>query len=98
MESRSQVNIIQNSKEHYRNNYDELKQRLEEKLRGYRNVFTHNPWGEYGHEEHVQVYRVVKDLQAQMRFNLWYSNYVSNKSFKLMLSHVERFCFEYVTI
>jgi len=30
---------------------------LREVLKGYRNVITHNPWGEYGHEEHVQVYR-----------------------------------------
>lgn len=87
---------IPNSKDHYKNNYNKLKQRLEEKLTGYRNVFTHNPWGEYGHEEHVQVYRVVKDLQGQMKFSLWYSNYVSNKSFKLMFNHIERFRFEYV--
>lgn len=87
---------IPNSKEHYKNNFNKLKYQLEERLRGYRNIFTHNPWGEYGHEEHVQVYRVVKDLQSQMKFSLWYSNYVSNKSFKLMLSHVERFCFESV--
>jgi glycosyltransferase involved in cell wall biosynthesis len=82
--------------EKYRKNYDELKQRLEKQLDGYRNVFTHNPWGEYGHEEHVQVYRVIKALQDKMRFNLWYSNYVSNKSFKLMLSHLDRFRFEHV--
>jgi glycosyltransferase involved in cell wall biosynthesis len=80
----------------YKNNYDELKQRLEKQLDGYRNVYTHNPWGEYGHEEHVQVYRVIKGLQDKMRFNLWYSNYVSNKSFRLMLSHVDQFSFEYV--
>jgi|CXWL01.1.fsa_nt_gi glycosyltransferase involved in cell wall biosynthesis len=83
-------------KDAYKSNYDELKQQLEKQLDGYRYVFTHNPWGEYGHEEHVQVHRVVKDLQAQMKFSLWYSNYVSNKSFKLMVSHVERFCFESV--
>jgi glycosyltransferase involved in cell wall biosynthesis len=86
-----------NRKEKYINNCDELKQRLEKQLDGYRNVFTHNPWGEYGHEEHVQVYRVVKGLQSKMGFNLWYSNYVSNKSFKLMLNHIDRFRFEYVT-
>ena len=89
---------IPESIEQYNSNYEKLKQHLEKQLRGYRNVFTHNPWGEYGHEEHVQVYRVVKDLQQQMKFTLWYSNYVSNKSFQLMLSHIERFCFEYVAV
>ena len=84
-------------KEKYKNNYDEIKHQLEKRLDGVRNVFTHNPWGEYGHEEHIQVYRVVKSLQAKMPFNLWYSNYVSNKSFKLMMQHVDRLCFECVT-
>lgn len=87
---------IPDSIEQYKRNYSAIKQQLENKLSGCCNVFTHNPWGEYGHEEHVQVYRVVKDLQAQMKFSLWYSNYASNKSFKLMLSHLERFCFESV--
>jgi glycosyltransferase involved in cell wall biosynthesis/LmbE family N-acetylglucosaminyl deacetylase len=87
-----------NKKDKYKNNFDELMRRLEKQLNGYRNVFTHNPWGEYGHEEHVQVYRVVKDLQGKMKFHLWYSNYVSNKSFKLMMKHIDQFCFEYVAL
>lgn len=82
--------------EQYKNNYEELKQHLEKQLVGYRNVFTHNPWGEYGHEEHVQVYRVIKSLQGRMKFDLWYSNYVSQKSFTLMQSHLDRFRFESV--
>lgn len=85
-------------KDKYKNNYDELKRQLEKQLDGYRNVFTHNPWGEYGHEEHVQVYRAVKGLQGEMKFHLWYSNYVSNKSFKLMMKHIDQFCFEYVAL
>ncbi len=88
---------ISDRNEKYKKNYDELRRQLEKKLIGYRNVFTHNPWGEYGNEEHIQVYRVIKDLQNRMKFSLWYSNYVSNKSFKLMLDHLDRFHFEYVT-
>jgi len=70
----------------YRKNFDTLKERLHEQLQGYKNVFTHNPWGEYGHVEHVQVYRVVKAIQQEMQFNLWFSNYASNKSSYLMAS------------
>ena len=91
-------NSYPNRKDKYKNNYDQLKRRLEKQLDGYRNVFTHNPWGEYGHEEHVQVYRVVKGLQGEMKFRLWYSNYVSNKSFKLMMKHIDQLCFEYVAL
>lgn len=38
-------NNFPNRKEKYIKNCDELKQRLEKQLDGYRNVFTHNPWG-----------------------------------------------------
>ncbi len=84
--------------EQYKKNYERLRQQLEKHLIGFRNVFTHNPWGEYGHEEHIQVYRAVKSLQGNLKFNLWYSNYVSNKSFKLMLGHLDRFHFDYASL
>lgn len=53
-------------------------------------VVTHSPWGEYGHEEHVQVFRAVADLQAEMGFALWIPGYVSNKSYLLMLRYLPR--------
>ena len=68
----------------YRNNFYLLVQQLRETLRGCKNVFTHNPWGEYGHVEHVQVYRAVKFLQPELQFRLWYTGYASNKSAFLM--------------
>jgi len=68
----------------YIQNFDILQQQLRTQLQGYRNVFTHNPWGEYGHVEHVQVYRAVKALQREMKFSLWFPNYASNKSAGLM--------------
>lgn len=80
----------------YMDNYSRLKAKLESKLKGRSNVFTHNPWGEYGHEEHVQVYRVVKELQKKMPFNMWYSNYSSNKSFNLTSRYISGFDSEYV--
>lgn len=82
----------------YKRNYGQLKQQLGDKLANYRNVFTHNPWGEYGHEEHVQVYRVIKELQDNRGFDLWFSNYCSNKSFNLMQTHVSEFSSAYVTL
>jgi LmbE family N-acetylglucosaminyl deacetylase len=82
----------------YAQNYSELCERLRQVLKGYRNVITHNPWGEYGHEEHVQVYRAVKDAQAQLGFDVWVSNYCSNRSFRLMESYVSGFRSDYVTV
>ena len=67
----------------YRQNYRLLRNQLTERLSGYENVFTHNPWGEYGHEEHVQVYRVIQELQKEMGFNLLFSNYCSDRTVHL---------------
>ncbi len=88
---------VPNRYEGYVENFNVLKQQLEKQLAGFRNVFTHNPWGEYGHEEHVQVHRVIKGLQDRMGFDLWYSNYVGQKSYQFMLRHCDRVQFEYVT-
>lgn len=52
-------------------------------LKGADNVYTHNPWGEYGHTEHIQVYRVVQALQAEQKFTVWFSNYVSAQALPL---------------
>jgi LmbE family N-acetylglucosaminyl deacetylase len=81
----------------YKENYFALKSRLKNKLMGYSHVFTHNPWGEYGNEEHVQVYRVVRDLKEEMGFDLWFPSICSNKSFKLMSKYVDALTSEHVT-
>ena len=85
------------SDKEYKDNYYKLKIQLENKLMDYDNVFTHNPWGEYGSEEHIQIYRVLKELQRKKKFNLWFGNYCSNKSYNLMLRYIYGFDSEYVT-
>ncbi len=50
-------------------------------LAGADDVYTHNPWGEYGHPEHVQVHCAVATLQSELAFTLWFSNYVAPLSF-----------------
>jgi LmbE family N-acetylglucosaminyl deacetylase len=78
------------SEKRYRENHRLLVEELRPILTGYEAVITHNPWGEYGHEEHVQVFRAVANLQAEMGFALWVPGYVSNKSYPLMLRHLSR--------
>jgi hypothetical protein len=82
----------------YKKNYLTLKKLLKNKMEGYTDVFTHNPWGEYGNEEHVQVYRVIKELQKEMRFNLWFHIVCSNKSLKLMSNYCNVLNSEHVTL
>lgn len=76
--------LPENAHKHYQNNYLVLRDKLADILGKYHNVVTHNPWGEYGHEEHVQVYRAVKDLQPSLGFDLWTSNYCSTRTVGLV--------------
>ena len=69
----------------YEPNYHELVTRLSESLADVKTVVTHSPWGEYGHEEHVQIHRAVMTVQGTGGFDVWYSNYCSDRSYRLML-------------
>ena len=60
------------------------------------NVFTHNPWGEYGHEDHVQLSKCVTALTDELGATVWYSNYVSGKSSRLMRRYVTGFRSDYL--
>lgn len=84
-------------REKYVSNFTEISNKLQPILGRYDNVFTHNPWGEYGHEEHVQLYRTIKSLQAEGNYNIWFSNYCSNKSFNLMQNYMSGFQSDYIT-
>ncbi len=67
----------------YETNVPILTEALRAALAHCDDVFTHNPWGEYGHAEHIQVYRVVTALQAEFGFVVWFSNYVGPLSWPL---------------
>lgn len=64
----------------YEANYPKLVEALRRMLGGYGDVYTHNPWGEYGHAEHIQVHRAVAALQAEFGYTIWFSNYVGAAS------------------
>ncbi len=74
------------ARERYEANYARLVAGLREVLAGACAVYTHNPWGEYGHAEHVQVHRAVASLQDELGYTTWFSNYVSRKSWPLACS------------
>lgn len=75
------VNINSNK---YFENFNKIKDRLSNHLKDYKNVITHNPWGEYGHEEHVQVFNVIKKISSEIDFSIWISGYFSEQSFRMM--------------
>lgn len=75
----------------YRAQFATLRDLLRPRLAGMRNVIAHGPWGEYGHEDHVQVFRVVASLAGELGFQLWVPAYVAPKSDVLMRRNL-RFC------
>jgi LmbE family N-acetylglucosaminyl deacetylase len=74
----------------YRANFARLCQLLEPRLTGVQDVVTHNPWGEYGHEDHVQVFRAVEHLGRRLGYRIWVTGYVSDKAVLLMQRHLHR--------
>ena len=68
--------------------YDAIKSKLLSLISKGQTIVTHNPWGEYGHEEHILVYKVVKDISSELNLNILVSGYVSNRSLYLMHNHI----------
>lgn len=73
----------------YARNFARLCAELEVRLAGLAEVVTHNPWGEYGHEEHVQVFRAVRAVQTRLGFRLWVSGYVGDRAMGLMQRNLD---------
>ncbi|MEP1208741.1 MAG: hypothetical protein ABJM29_14675 [Rhizobiaceae bacterium] len=73
----------------YRQNFETLTEHLRGELTADMNVFTHNPWGEYGHEDHVQVHRVVSSLRAEIGFTQWMSNYCTERALPLATTYFD---------
>jgi LmbE family N-acetylglucosaminyl deacetylase len=71
----------------YEANFHAIADALRPRLRPDMNVFTHNPWGEYGHEEHVQVFRVLQVLRDEIGFKLWMSNYCTDRAMPLAMRY-----------
>ncbi len=71
----------------YKSNFKAIYDALKGKLTADMNVFTHNPWGEYGHEENIQVFRVLQVLRKEIGFRLWMSNYCTDRAAPLAMRY-----------
>jgi hypothetical protein len=71
------------ARERYRQSFAALHESLSRQLRGARSVFTHNPWGEYGHPDHVQLACVLERLRSDLGFRLFHTGYVAHRTMPL---------------
>jgi hypothetical protein len=74
----------------YRLCYRQIKAKLAPMIEDATSVITHNPWGEYGHEEHVLVHSVATALAASGRKAVWYDNHASSWSEDLMRVYLDK--------
>ncbi len=64
----------------YKNNYITLKKKLNKLITSESNVITHNPWGEYGNSEHIQVFKIIFNIAKEKNIKMLVSSYFSNLS------------------
>ena len=57
--------------ERYRSNYSALLAAVDPYLGPQTDIYTHNPWGEYGHEEHIQVNHAMVTLAQRRGCSVW---------------------------
>lgn len=76
---------VNRNKFRYQNLYYELCDIFKSKLEPYDIIYTHNPWGEYGHEEHISVFNSVQKSINGNNKKLFVSCYASDRSEKLYL-------------
>jgi LmbE family N-acetylglucosaminyl deacetylase len=55
----------------YAENYSSMLELLDPYVSRHPVIYTHNPWGEYGHEEHVQVSNAVQALAKRHGCTVW---------------------------
>jgi LmbE family N-acetylglucosaminyl deacetylase len=76
---------VNRNKARYRETFDNLCEIFKTKLDSYDVVYTHNPWGEYGHEEHVSLFHAVLSSVRGCNKKLFVSCYASDRSQQLFL-------------
>mgnify|MGYP001459049893 CR=1 FL=1 len=62
----------------YLKNFLILKSKLNELITSDSSVITHNPWGEYGNTEHIQIFKIIFKIAKEKKVNMIVDGYYSN--------------------
>ncbi len=71
--------------EDYRKNFINMKVRLIDELYGIDFLYTHSPWGEYGHPEHIQVFKAVMYVSQVIKSEVKVFGYFSSNNFPYLI-------------
>ena len=74
--------FVRRNQDEYHNNFTTLVKLFKTKLALYDVIYTHNPWGEYGHEEHILVFKAVCSATESMKSVVYVPSYISDRSKK----------------
>jgi LmbE family N-acetylglucosaminyl deacetylase len=74
--------LVRRDQNEYQKNFITLVELFKTKLASYDVVYTHNPWGEYGHEEHISVFKAVWSATESTKTAVYVSSYISDRSKK----------------
>ena len=82
----------------YSENYQKLLNNLRDIIPMNSLIISHNPWGEYGHSEHCQVFKVAFQIALEKNCDLYVDAYYSNltrffamKKLHLLIPNIYRF-------
>jgi len=62
----------------YNNNFHIIRNKLNNLIPSKSTVVTHNPWGEYGNSEHIQIFKIVFNIAREKKINMFVSGYFSD--------------------
>jgi len=71
------------NEQEYKQNFQKLFKILSIELVDFKKVYTHNPWGEYGHVEHIQIHRCMTKLKEIIGFEMFIFGYLSRDTIKM---------------
>ena len=74
----------------YKENFYKLYYILDKLVRNQETIITHNPWGEYGHTEHIQVYKCIEALSKKYKFKVYVTGYTSDLASELMYKSIHK--------
>ena len=82
----------------YSENYEKILNNLRDLIPNNSLIISHNPWGEYGHSEHCQVFKAAFQISLEKECDLFVNGYYSNltkvfanRKFHLLVPNVYRF-------